>query len=119
MGSDLENWQAQIRKGWLDVAILAVLWDGRRYGLEIIRTLEERSDLVVGEGTVYPVLARLRKDGLLEGLWEESESGHPRRYYTLTTAGRARALALAKQSHDFLARMTALIEPLLQEKSHD
>ena len=116
MSTDLENWEAQIRKGWLDVAILAALWNGRLYGLEIIRTLEERSDLVVGEGTVYPVLARLRRDGLLEGTWEESESGHPRRYYTLTPAGRARTLALAKHSQKFLTKMTALIEPLLQEK---
>jgi PadR family transcriptional regulator PadR len=116
MGSDLENWEAQIRKGWLDVAILAALWHGRLYGLEIIRALEQRSDLVVGEGTVYPVLARLRKDGLLEGTWEESESGHPRRYYELTAAGRNRALALARHSHDFLTKMAALIEPLLQEK---
>jgi PadR family transcriptional regulator, regulatory protein PadR len=111
----LENWEAQIRKGWLDVAILATLWWGRLYGLEILRELESRSDLVVAEGTVYPVLSRLRKEGLIEGKWEESDSGHPRRYYKLTAAGRNRAQALAKHSYEFLSKIDALIRPLLKE----
>jgi len=111
----LENWEAQIRKGWLDVAILATLWQGRLYGLEILRELESRSDLVVAEGTVYPVLSRLRKEGLIEGKWEESDSGHPRRYYKLTAAGRNRAQALAKHSYVFLSKIEALIRPLLKE----
>lgn len=112
----LENWEAQIRKGWLDVAILAILWQGRLYGLEILRELESRSDLVIAEGTVYPVLTRLRKEGLIDGKWEESDSGHPRRYYKLTTAGRNRAQALARHSHEFLAKIDALIQPLLKEQ---
>jgi PadR family transcriptional regulator, regulatory protein PadR len=112
----IENWEAQIRKGWLDVAILSTLWRGRMYGLEIIRELEIRSDLIVAEGTVYPVLSRLRKEGLVEGQWEASDSGHPRRYYTLTAAGRGRTLTLARSSHEFLQKIAALIAPLLQEK---
>lgn len=110
----LENWEAQIRKGWLDVAILASLWDGRQYGLEILRGLYSRSGLVIAQGTVYPVLTRLRKEGLIEGTWEESDSGHPRRYYKLTAAGRSRAQALATHSHQFLSKMDALIQPLLK-----
>ena len=110
----LENWEAQIRKGWLDVAILATLWKGRLYGLEILRELESRSDLVLTEGTVYPLLTRLRKEGLIEGEWEESDSGHPRRYYKLTAAGRNRAQALARHSHEFLSKIDALIQPLLK-----
>jgi PadR family transcriptional regulator, regulatory protein PadR len=113
----LENWEAQIRKGWLDVAILATLWKGRLYGLEILRELEGRSDLVIAEGTVYPVLTRLRKEGLIEGEWEESDSGHPRRYYRLTAAGKTRARALARHSHEFLSKMDALIQPLLKEQT--
>ena len=109
------NWEAQIRKGWLEVAILATLWRGRLYGLEIIRELETSSDLVVAEGTIYPVLARLRNDGLVEAEWVEATSGHPRRYYKLTPAGRKRTLLLAKHSHAFLEKMTALIKPLLAE----
>jgi PadR family transcriptional regulator, regulatory protein PadR len=99
----------------LEVAILATLWRGRLYGLEIIRELESSSDLVVAEGTIYPVLARLRNDGLMEAEWVEGDSGHPRRYYQLSAAGRKRTLVLAKHSHGFLEKMTALIRPLLAE----
>lgn len=115
MAKQIDNWQAQIRKGWLDVAILATLWRGRLYGLEIIRELERNSDLVVAEGTIYPVLARLRNDGLVDAEWEEGTSGHPRRYYKLTAAGRQRTLLLANHSNIFLEKMTALIRPLLAE----
>lgn len=115
MVDQISNWEAQIRKGWLEVAILATLWRGRLYGLEIIRELETSSDLVVAEGTIYPVLARLRNDGLVEAEWVEGTSGHPRRYYKLTPAGRKRTLLLAKHSNTFLEKMTALIKPLLAE----
>lgn len=115
MVNQTDNWEAQIRKGWLDVAILATLWRGRLYGLEIIRELERNSDLVVAEGTIYPVLARLRNDGLVDAEWEEGTSGHPRRYYKLTAAGRQRTLLLANHSNVFLEKMTALIRPLLAE----
>jgi PadR family transcriptional regulator PadR len=115
MSQQIDNWQAQIRKGWLEVAILATLWRGRLYGLEIIRELETASDLVVAEGTIYPVLARLRNDGLVEAEWEEGVSGHPRRYYKLTAAGRKRTLLLARHSSAFLEKMATLIKPLLAE----
>jgi PadR family transcriptional regulator, regulatory protein PadR len=115
-GEPLDNWQAQMRKGWLEVAILAILWGDRMYGLEIIRRLEERSDLVVAEGTVYPVLTRLRAEGLIESEWEESDSGHPRKYYSLTATGRKRTILLARQSSDFLGKMLALVKPLAEEK---
>lgn len=116
MPESLDNWEAQIRKGWLEVAILATLWRGRQYGLEIIRALEEQSDLVVAEGTVYPVLARLRNDGLVDAEWEEAASGHPRKYYSLTPAGKKRTLTLARHSAEFLTKMLDLVEPLLKEK---
>ena len=70
---------------------------------------------MVAEGTIYPVLARLRNDGLVEAEWVEGSSGHPRRYYKLTAAGRKRTLVLAKHSNVFLEKMTALIKPLLAE----
>ena len=61
-----------------------------RYGLEVIRHLEETSDLVLLEGTVYPILARLTRDGLLEAEWNSEEASHPRKYYRLTERGRRR-----------------------------
>src|SRR5665213_2397477 len=115
MVDQIANWEAQIRKGWLEVAILATLWRGRLYGLEIIRELAASSDLIVAEGTIYPVLARLRNDGLVEAEWVEGAAGHPRRYYKLTAEGRKRTLILAQHSNTFLEEMAALINPLLEE----
>ena len=72
-----EKWEAQLRKGCLELAILACLWDQRLYGLEILRGLEQNSNLVLAEGTVYPILARLKEDGLLQSEWVEADAGHP------------------------------------------
>ena len=91
-----EKWEIQLRKGSLELAILAALWSGRLYGLEILRSLEKDSDLIVVEGTVYPLLNRLRALGLLKSEWVESDAGHPRKYYQLTAAGRQRALEMTR-----------------------
>jgi PadR family transcriptional regulator PadR len=91
-----EKWEIQLRKGSLELAILAALWEGRLYGLEILRHLETNSDMIVVEGTVYPLLTRLRGLGLVESEWVESEFGHPRKYYRLTAAGRQRAVEMAR-----------------------
>jgi PadR family transcriptional regulator, regulatory protein PadR len=107
-----EKWEVQLRKGSLELAILAALWEGRLYGLEILRNLESGSDLVVVEGTVYPLLTRLRSLGLVESEWVESDSGHPRKYYRLTDAGRQRALAMARIWTRFSASMSSLLAPL-------
>ena len=110
-----EKWEIQLRKGSLELAILAVLWDGRLYGLEILRNLETNSDLIVVEGTVYPLLNRLRALGLVESEWVESDFGHPRKYYRLTTAGRQRALDMTRIWARFSASMTNLLAPLNRE----
>ena len=110
-----DNWEAQVRKGWLELAILATLWDGKHYGLEILRSLEQSSDLVVAEGTIYPILARLRKDGLVDSEWVESESGHPRKYYWLTPTGRRRSAAMAAFGLGFLKKIGSLLEPMASE----
>ncbi len=112
-----ENWRSQLRKGWLELAILATLWDGRLYGLEILRRLENDSDLLVTEGTIYPVLNRLKEDGAVRAEWEEqSDSGHPRKYYSLTAAGRRRTLTMAHESAEFMRQMSGLLGPLLKEE---
>jgi PadR family transcriptional regulator PadR len=110
-----EKWEVQLRKGSLELAILAALWDGRLYGLEILRHLESNSDLIVVEGTVYPLLNRLRALGLVESEWVESEFGHPRKYYRLTVAGRQRALEMTRIWARFSASMSNLLEPLDKE----
>lgn len=110
-----EKWEVQLRKGSLELAILAVLWDGRLYGLEILRNLETNSDLIVVEGTVYPLLNRLRALGLVESEWVESDFGHPRKYYQLTAAGRQRAFEMTRIWARFSASMTNLLAPLNRE----
>lgn len=107
-----DKWEIQLRKGSLELAILAALWGGRLYGLEILRHLESGSDLVVAEGTVYPLLTRLRALGLVESEWVESDSGHPRKYYTLTAAGRERALEMGRTWARFAASLNNLLTPL-------
>ena len=110
-----EKWEIQLRKGSLELAILASLWEGELYGLEILRHLENSSDLVVVEGTVYPLLNRLRALGVVDSKWVESDSGHPRKYYRLTTTGRQRALEMARVWAQFSTRMNNLLEPLTEK----
>src|SRR6476661_7877709 len=81
-----ENSKAQMRKGVLELCILAILSQGDAYPTEIIDKLKE-SKLVVVEGTLYPLLTRLKNTGLLGYRWEESTSGPPRKYYKLTSDG--------------------------------
>ena len=72
-----DRWEAQLRKGAVEMAALASLWQRRLYGLEIIRYLETHSQLALAEGTIYPVLNRLKVEGLLTSEWVEAEAGHP------------------------------------------
>jgi PadR family transcriptional regulator PadR len=107
------NWERQVRKGWLELAILASLWQEKLYGLDILRRLEDDSDLVMAEGTIYPILSRLKSEGLIESRWVESDAGHPRKYYWLTPLGRRRAATMARYASGFLSHITTLIAPLL------
>jgi PadR family transcriptional regulator PadR len=77
---------SQMRKGVLTYAVLLLLKDGRVYSSEIIRSLRD-AELIVVEGTLYPLLNRLAKDNLLAYEWQESEQGPPRKYYWLTDDG--------------------------------
>jgi PadR family transcriptional regulator PadR len=113
-----DKWEAQMRKGCLEMAVLASLWHGRLYGLEILRVLERDSSLVLAEGTIYPILNRLRAEGLVQSQWVEAEAGHPRKYYELTPSGRERATRMAKTWTQFSAGLGRLIEPVLGSGSH-
>lgn len=81
-----ENAKAQMRKGVLELCILSILSQGDAYPTEIIDKLKV-TKLVVVEGTLYPLLTRLKNTGLLTYRWEESNSGPPRKYYKLTEIG--------------------------------
>ncbi len=77
-----------MRRGTLQYCVLALLTEGERYGFELVGALAEVDGMVTSEGTIYPLLSRLRRDGLVEPTWRESPAGPPRRYYRLTEAGR-------------------------------
>ena len=84
---NIENTKAQMRRGILEFCILVVIAKGKIYASEILGVLKE-ADLIVVEGTVYPLLTRLKNAELLDYDWEESRSGPPRKYYKLTAKGR-------------------------------
>ncbi len=108
-GIALDTWQEQLRRGALDLAILATVSSGPRYGLAIIQHLEAFTDLVVTEGTIYPILGRLTREGLLEASWVEDESPHPRKYYRLTRAGGRRLEAMTAEWHAFSDKIGRLL----------
>ncbi|MBL4735266.1 MAG: PadR family transcriptional regulator [Flavobacteriales bacterium] len=83
---NIENTKAQMRKGVLEYCILSILSGGEAYPSDIIVNLK-RAKLIVVEGTLYPLLTRLKNAGLLTYRWEESKAGPPRKYYTLTELG--------------------------------
>jgi len=84
----IENTKAQMRKGVLEYCILGILSKGDAYASDIIERLKS-AELIVVEGTLYPLLTRLKNADLLEYRWEESNAGPPRKYYSLSALGRA------------------------------
>lgn len=82
----VENTKAQMRKGVLELCILSIISEKEAYPSDIISRLKE-AELIVVEGTLYPLLTRLKNAGLLTYNWKESKSGPPRKYYTTTEMG--------------------------------
>lgn len=82
-----DNWTTQLRKGVLELCILNIIGHGRIYGYDIVRQLRDIDALVVREGTIYPILSRLKRDGLAKTSLEESPEGPARKYYELTRRG--------------------------------
>jgi PadR family transcriptional regulator, regulatory protein PadR len=109
------NVMSQLRRGTVEYCVLALLRDGERYGFELVRELADVDGLVTSEGTIYPLLTRLRKDELVTTFWQESESGPPRRYYRLTAAGHA---ALADFTNDW-TRFRDSVDAILEGRNGD
>ena len=97
----------QLRKGFLSYCVLVVCASEPRYTSEIIQQLRQ-ADLMVVEGTIYPLLSRLQKDGLLQHEWKESEQGPPRKYYTATSFG----TEVTKQLKRNIAALSSTIKKL-------
>lgn len=83
---NVDNAKSQMRKGMLEYCVLLLLRRGSSYASDIIQCLKE-AELIVVEGTLYPLLTRLKNDGLLSYNWRESTQGPPRKYYALTEEG--------------------------------
>jgi PadR family transcriptional regulator len=92
---------SQMRRGTLQYCVLALLAKEERYGFDLVRGLAEVDGMVTSEGTIYPLLSRLRRDGLVESSWQESTTGPPRRYYRLTDAGRTALEGFRLEWHRF------------------
>lgn len=84
---DIENSKAQMKKGILELCILAIINRGEAYASDILLELK-KANLIVVEGTLYPILTRLKNEGLLSYNWFESSSGPPRKYYQITLVGK-------------------------------
>ena len=94
MSDFFDNWTVQVRKGLLELHILRALKHQERYGYELVKTLAAIPGLAITEGTLYPLLSRLRVAGLIAARLEESAEGPARKYYSLTPQGRKTLTAM-------------------------
>lgn len=104
----VESWVTQLRRGMLELCILCFLDKGESYGYEIVHELSRIEDLVVSESTVYPILSRLRKEGLLKVRAVPSPSGPPRKYFSLSAAGGKYYADISKRWSSIQASVEAL-----------
>ena len=91
------KWDVQLRKGTLEMVILAALNGRCLYGLELLNLLKKLETTAITEGTLYPLLDRLKKDGLIDGQWVQEGETRPRKYYSLTEAGKNKLSMLAER----------------------
>jgi PadR family transcriptional regulator PadR len=101
---------SQLRRGVLEFCVLALLRNTELYGFELVRALAGADGLVTTEGTLYPLLGRLRRDGVVDTTWRESPSGPPRRYYRLTPNGQAALNSFAAEWTRFRASVDTVLE---------
>jgi len=83
----IDKWQSQVKKGTLSFIVLLVLRDNELYGYELIEKIKAITNIEIAEGTLYPLMNRLKTDNLLQSKWVEQETGIPRKYYFLTEIG--------------------------------
>ncbi len=83
----VHKWESQVKKGILSLVVLNILSKGEFYGYELVEEIRKYTNIDVAEGTLYPLLIRLKEDNLVSSKWVEQESGIPRKYYMLTNDG--------------------------------
>lgn len=101
---------AQMRRGTLQYCVLALLAEEELYAFDLVRALAQVDGMVTSEGTIYPLLSRLRRDGLVESDWRESSAGPPRRYYRLTAAGRSALEGFVREWTRFRGAVDSFVE---------
>ena len=99
----------ELRRGVLEYCVLASVRNEELYSFEIVRLLSDAGELVSSEGTMYPLLSRLRRDGLVAATWRESDAGPPRRYYRITAGGRRALDAFVAEWTRFRSAVDALL----------
>jgi len=112
--NEVENKVTQLRKGILELAILCSLYRKTHYGYSLVRDLTAAGAVDLKEGTIYPILSRLAREGLVKTEWVESTQGPPRKYYALTPAGRAMCEALNRE----FRRLVGLVDAAGQDATH-
>ncbi len=119
MSEDQEQWAAQLRKGSLELCMLALLAREERYGYQIAQSLTGAGGLAVSEGTIYPLLSRMQREDLICSEWKESPSGPPRKYYSLTALGRHALEAKTRAWRDFSQAVNEILQEARNGKHRD
>ncbi|MCC7407540.1 MAG: PadR family transcriptional regulator [Phycisphaeraceae bacterium] len=101
-------WVPQLRKGLVELCVMAALRDGEAYGYELVQRLSQTDGMAVTESTVYPILARMAEANLVHVRKAESPNGPPRRYYRLTPLGQQRLREMLEQWHDIRTAVDGL-----------
>jgi PadR family transcriptional regulator PadR len=109
MGPSSERTISQLRRGVLEFCVLTLLREGEQYSFDLVRALGDVEGLVTSEGTLYPLLGRLRREGWVQSTWRESSSGPPRRYYQITNTGEAALCAFATEWARFRDSVDSLL----------
>lgn len=104
-----EKWQSQLRKGALELVILASLRGRPVYGLELLRHLQRFPTTAITEGTLYPLLDRLKREELVNGSWVQEGESRPRKYYQLTPRGEQKLAALMQAWQQSVTDINALL----------
>ena len=107
----IERWVPQFRKGLLEFIILLRLQQGDTYGYELAMQIKEVTSIDVAEGTLYPLLNRLKRDGLVISEWQKSDNGSPRKYYDITPLGLE---TLTKMKNTWTQTHSSILNMVLQ-----
>src|SRR3954447_18329759 len=108
LAPSFESWTSQVRKGFLELCVLNALVADEQYGYDLVKSLVAVPGVGVSEGTLYPLLSRLRLQGLIESRLVESSGGPARKYYRLTTAGRTMVGLMNRYYDDMLSGLQTL-----------